>query len=279
VTLDVTELAKKAAEAAKHVPQHLQEAAFNRAFEALLNADAAPHTRPASRRGKSQAGRNAADTPASDVTVAKLDRTKHPEIGHNDTVLNNALRVLRAAKDDLNIDGLSATAIAKVLVDKFRCRVSRRGVSQALNDAGRYVNRHNEGNEVIFRIMAPGEDYLDSLSSAGEGSRPAVSRRPAKRRGPKRPAKGTSEQSAKSAKKSSSRSKGASGAATAMSHIYDGGFFSSPRTIGDIIENLKHDRGHTFKANELSPVLLRWLRAGKLKRTRNADGQYEYTTG
>jgi|GEM_PF-4032599 len=36
--IDLTRLIKEAAEASKHAPKHLQEAAFNKAFEALLAA-------------------------------------------------------------------------------------------------------------------------------------------------------------------------------------------------------------------------------------------------
>ena len=38
MSADVKRLVKQAAEAAKLAPEHLQEAAFNRAFEALLGA-------------------------------------------------------------------------------------------------------------------------------------------------------------------------------------------------------------------------------------------------
>jgi hypothetical protein len=57
------------------------------------------------------------------------------------------------------------------------------------------------------------------------------------------------------------------------------GFFRKPQTIGAITSHSGSTKGHHYKANEISPVLLRMLRDGRLKRTKNKDGQYEYTQG
>ncbi|MBT3014017.1 MAG: hypothetical protein KUF77_15850 [Candidatus Thiodiazotropha sp. (ex Lucina aurantia)] len=276
--LDIEALIKKAAEASKHAPEHLQEAAFNKAFDALMGEnqggghaldERGSSSTKKSRTKKKTNKKNTEDT----VSIDTLDRTQHPEIHHNSTALNNSLRLLRAAKDDLGIDGVTAASIANVLVDKFRCRITRQAVSMALNDAGRYVNRHKEGNLVIFRIMAPGEDYLDSLEepdSKGDATQ--------KKKKGKKTAKSTSGKKKSSSKKKSKKgtSGGKTGPATAMSDLYDKGYFSTSRTIADIIDKLKHDAGRTFKANELSPVLLRWLRSGKLNRKQNSESQYEY---
>lgn len=54
------------------------------------------------------------------------------------------------------------------------------------------------------------------------------------------------------------------------------GFFRSPQTIGSITKHASEKLGHHLKANECSPSLLRLLRQGRLKRSKNADHQYEY---
>lgn len=281
MSADVTRLVKQAAEAAKHAPKHLQEAAFHKAFEALVRAEQADTERPSPTKVRSRAAtprnRQPTDDPSSDHSLDQLDRTAHADINHNETVLVNCLRLLRAAKDDLGIDGLTASQIAKVLVEKFRCSVARQSVGRALNSAGRYVNRHTDGNLVVFKIMAPGDQYLSTLGSVGEdtGAVAVKKKTKSKRRAKKAPTSRAKTASSKqTGKKKASRR--AVGPATAMSQLYDEKFYSSPRTIAATINKLKHDLGRTFKPNELSPVLLRWLRSGKLSRSKNSDNQYEY---
>jgi hypothetical protein len=67
------------------------------------------------------------------------------------------------------------------------------------------------------------------------------------------------------------------GAFAGISQLLDSGFFSSGKTIGDIVAHCKAAKGHHYKANECSPALLRLLRDEKLTREKNDAGQYEYT--
>lgn len=76
-------------------------------------------------------------------------------------------------------------------------------------------------------------------------------------------------------KKSSSR--GGTGAYAAVSALYDNGFFKSSQTIRSVIAHCGTSKGHHFKANQISPPLLRMLRDGKLTRNKNSDNQYEYS--
>ena len=268
---DVSRLVKLAAEAAKEAPEHLQEAAFNKAFDALMaggqNPSLPTRQTPASRKNAHKKGTAILKGEEQD-SLDQLDRTAHADINHKDRSLNNSLRLLLAAKEDLGVDGLSAAQITRILVDKFRCRISRQAVSMALNGAGNYVNRHKEGALVIFQIMAPGEEYL-----AGVGKKPAEKSTTTGGRSPKKKTK-KSVRKAEESKKTSSPRKAGSFAAVTQLHAED--FFSSPRTIGDIIKHLKEQYGRTYKSNEISPALLRDLRAKKLTRARNAENQYEY---
>jgi len=67
------------------------------------------------------------------------------------------------------------------------------------------------------------------------------------------------------------------GAFAMISQLLGDKFFKTPRTISAIVAHCGTSKGHHYKANECSPVLLRLLRDGKLKREKNKDGQYEYT--
>ena len=59
--------------------------------------------------------------------------------------------------------------------------------------------------------------------------------------------------------------------------VYQTDFFKKPRTIGDILVHCETNLARKIKANEISGKLGRMVRNGELKRTKNADGQYEYT--
>lgn len=141
------------------------------------------------------------------------------------------------------------------------------------------MNRHREGSLVVFRIMAPGEEYLDTLKTrGGTGVKHLTTKKNGKKTTKPKPVKNAQPagKSQKSPQKPASHSKGKAGPAPAMAKLYEDGFFSAGRTLVDMIGKLKHDLGRIFKQNELSPVLLRWLRNGKLTRKLNADNQYEY---
>jgi len=174
---DLTELFKKAAEIAKAVPEALQEAAFNRAVDALMGQNAGLGA-----SGRENAGGKTGHKPpplspprhppAEETTdptarlLQSLDRTAYPQVLSSPRVLERSLCLLRAARDDFEIDGLGCAAIAKILTEKFRLRTTRQAVQQALDVAGDKVDRVTPpGGKTFYRIMHPGETYLDSPDS------------------------------------------------------------------------------------------------------------------
>ena len=66
------------------------------------------------------------------------------------------------------------------------------------------------------------------------------------------------------------------GGTAILSQLLAGDFFSSPRTIGDIVEHSKHNLARTIRPNEISGKLARLTRNQELSRSKNSDGQYEY---
>ena len=282
---DIAQLITEATEAVKDVPDDLRPVAFQKAFDALAGEQSgggpANYSPPSTVR-RTAGGRSKRQTPQSNnhssrSQLDQLDRTSHPKINQDATALANSLRVLQAARDDLGIDGLSGSDIAHVLTDKFRCQITRQAVSIALNRAGRYVNRHKDGNSVIFRIMSGGETYLSNHDSGAksEPAKPTKKRtKSTKKPSSKKNTKKATATTTKSAKKSSSKK--SPGAWAAVTQLYEEGFFSSAQTITSIIDHLKHSLGRTYKSTEMPAVLLRLLRNGKLQRTKNSDNQYEY---
>ena len=90
-------------------------------------------------------------------------------------------------------------------------------------------------------------------------------------------AAGAAPGSAKRASAKTGKKKGGgSGPIPTLNQIIEGAFFAKHRTLKDIIDHCRNDKARSFKPNELSGPLGRLVRDERLKRQKNADGQYEY---
>jgi hypothetical protein len=272
-------LFKKAAKISEAVPESLREAAFNRAVDALLGVKQAPSqgSPPKTRKtvkyisstGPSKGG-------DADPLLTELDHTAYPQMATAPRVLERALMLLRIAKDDFRIDGLGSSRIAKVLTEKFRYRTTYQAVQNALGAAANKVDRVSAGRKTTYRLMHPGELYLDAgqfgevrTPSRSQATKGKKSKKESRARKPTQKAlKRTSQ-----GKKASRRSKGS---LVAVKELVAEGYFSSARRIGDVQEHLQQKKGLSFKVTALSPVLLRLLRDNVIDRVKGEDGQYEY---
>jgi hypothetical protein len=159
---DLKELFKKAADIASEVPENMQQIAFTRALDLFLGK--APEAKAKTGRKRSAAvgkSKEKTEDASVELILQKLDRTKYPIMDELSDVLDRSLYVLRIAKDELNIDGFIASQIAKILTDKFRLPTSRQAVYARLSTAIKIVDSKPAGNATLFRIMQPGEKYLD----------------------------------------------------------------------------------------------------------------------
>jgi hypothetical protein len=270
------ELFARAAAIASKVPEAMQDAAFRRALDLLLDQDEAQSEGSSPRRANPSGSRKSNKRPGSGggkddpapILISSLDRTAYPQVTEADKLQDKALWLLRIANEDFSIDGLSAPEISKVLKDKFRLTYSRQGVMKALDKASRLVDRDTGGAVVRYRIMAPGEAYLDN--PAVEESRPASPRKP-------RPKKAKA-RATKSASGKQPKGKGRPTPFSVLEALVASGFFKEPQTIGKIRKHMEESQGRRYKANELSPALLRLLRSGRLARAKNDENQYEYSS-
>jgi len=106
-----------------------------------------------------------------------------------------------------------------------------------------------------------------------ESSRPAKQRR--RRAGKTRRSKSEDDKNdVVSPKRKASAARG--GPAQALNELLGEGFFKEKRTIGQIIDHLGSKKARSFKPNELSTTLTRFVRDNRLKRDRNGEGQFEY---
>jgi hypothetical protein len=79
--------------------------------------------------------------------------------------------------------------------------------------------------------------------------------------------------------KESGKKRGASkgnGPMPTLEQFIQEGFFNQKRTIGTVVDHCK-TKARNFKNNELSGPLGRLVQNNKLSRTKNADGQWEYS--
>lgn len=276
-------LFKRAAEIASAVPEPMREAAFHRALDALQQGTTSGQS---SRGARRRTGRSELKSGSSGVDPVRalndLARSRAADVDNETGALGKALALLRVAERELSIERLSAPQIANVLTEKFRWRVTRQAVTEALEKSGRLVDRRKEGRSVTYRLMQPGEQWLDADAEARGGatgaSRPGATRTGVTkkaRKGNKSAAKKAQPDAASSRPAAKSRG-GRTGPKAAVESLISSGYFSSPRTLADLQQNLQHDRALRFKPTDLSPALTRLLREGRLSRAKNADGQYEY---
>ncbi len=286
---DLKELFKQASEIAQQVPANMQEAAFNRALDLLTSnvERVGPGTSPALPRGvpKRQPAPQL-DAGATETLLNQIDSTQHPGVTSATKILDRALMVLKIALDEHDIDGLAPSAIAKVLTDKFRVSTEGGAVSMALGRATTLVNRvPGSGGGFIYRIMAPGNEYLVSLASPGAAKDARRSRayRPPNRgrangKGQPTEAKVVAPTAAQPVKqpRAARRSSGTPGPKAAVMSLIGAGFFNAGKTGQDVQAHLKTKRGFSFEPDQLRVALLRLVRDQALDREPNSDGDYEY---
>lgn len=268
-----------AADIAKKVPKHLQEAAFNRALDHLLAPRApAPDSRQARVSRKSTEVVSVAASHARDL-LSQIDRTRYPDVGTTARIADRALKVLQLADADLGVDGLSAAEIADILTKKFRLPVRANSIIKALERENETVDiRHSGERGRTFHLMAPGEDYLARLRAGEAPARGRQRGTPVKHSGAARKSTGKREKAApRSVRPAPKRTSGRPGPKAAVGQLISSGFFKTARTISEIQGELKHKRGHSYTLQELAPALVRSLRDQTLLRERNSSGQYEYT--
>jgi hypothetical protein len=71
---------------------------------------------------------------------------------------------------------------------------------------------------------------------------------------------------------------GRPGPGTMLKKLIEEEFFKKPKTIQDIIDHCQSKLAYAYVSSELSVALTRALRSGSLKRQKNAQKQFEYTS-
>ncbi len=280
---------RRAAEIASVVPESMHQAAFNRALDALMGTTqpASPGPTTPTRTTTPKAYELDKAKPADPVAdLMAMERSRAAEVDDAQGALAKALALLLVARRELSIDGLTPTQMASVLTDKFRWRVTRQAINQAMDTAGNRVDRVKGGRGSRYRLMQAGETWLatptderkpDAARAASGGGR-AATRRRRKAKGATNPSSvtevGTGAGDPPS--KPSSVRRPSRGPKAAVESLIDSGWFKTPRGLSAIRTELEHRLALRFKPTDLSPAMTRLLREGRLRRSKTEAGQYEY---
>ncbi len=279
---DLDKTFAKAAEIAQKLPENLQEAAFSRALDELLEESAqrsGAKNRRSSQRGTKPKPESQKAEAESENLLGTINKTEYPDIGATARVADRALKVLQLANEDHGTDGLTARQISEILTQKFRLPVTPNAVLMALQRESQTVDvRPGPNQKKIFHIMAPGDEYLKNLRSGETETRTCHKSKTAKKKAKKKPTVREKAASKKQASKKATQRKSTTlGPKAAVGKLIETGFFDNPRQISEIQEELKHNKGLTFRVEKLSTPLLRYVRDETLSRSRNDSGQYEYS--
>lgn len=137
--------------------------------------------------------------------------------------------------------------------------------------------------ELVFGV---GPENAPAASANGSGGQEAATSTPSRRKGRRRASPkprqdgshdtdATAEPKVRAARTGGSRK----GSVATLADLYAKGFFKTKRTIGQLVEHCDQNLALKFKSSDFSGTLARYVRDEKLKRAKNADGQYEYTQG
>jgi hypothetical protein len=266
------EIVSQAVALAKQAPAEMRSVAFTKVFDALVGDLAIHASKDVTTAPSATAGGRTRD-------LGSLDRTAHPAIETIGGTLERSLYILLVAHRELDIDWLTAAEISKVLQEKFRQSHTTNAVQKALNRAGRYVDRREFADGTKYRLMAPGEKHVASLTGPGNGNH--TPRPPSGKAMRSKPAIVSSEREDNTKPQASvvnkRPAKRGSGATAIVDELVTSGFFASEaRSLTNVADELAHKKARRLKLKELSVVMMRMVRAGKLVRELAADGVYLY---
>lgn len=169
---EITTAAKKAEQIAKDFEEPYKSIVFRTVLDKLLSGQS-PQVTPSPQHTKSTSPAPSGNENRIERICSSINRTNYPDISRLHSAKDKAIFVLRIARDNAGIDGLSALEISQILDKVFRLRVTRHAITMSLGPEAKLVDRKSiktkKGIEsFIYRVMAPGEEHLDNIIK-GEG--------------------------------------------------------------------------------------------------------------
>lgn len=265
---NMKKLFKDAAELAKGLPEHLQEAAFNRALDMFLGRESA-----AGGAAKGAAPRQAAPPPERPVLGLK----------NAGRVLRGSVAAFNAATGKVGLGKLDADVIADALEDHIG-PLNEGVVGKAIEGADVVVGTVYDRSAALANLLFPGsgdeepeeeeeDDEEDDNPVFRNGSPGRGGRKSSAKKRPAAKSGGRGRKAAPAAGKAKAnreKPKGA-GLTRLVTELIALGFFAPARTATQVALYLNR-KGIEITARELMPILLRLIQNGLL--SQDAHGRF-----
>jgi len=170
--MDAEEL-QKLTRQAKEAVADLEEPFKTEGFKIVLNKllEQKPSSRKATATIKARRFPSASSDDEVQSIISKLNRTEFQEINGLKTALDQALFILKIARDNAVVDGLLPLQISKILSLVFRIKTTSAAIGVALSNAGAYVDRKpvkvRGGTGYKYLLMQSGETHLTEVMGKG----------------------------------------------------------------------------------------------------------------
>ncbi|WP_298333856.1 hypothetical protein [uncultured Erythrobacter sp.] len=151
-------------------------------------------------------------------------------------------------------------------------------VKKQLSELSEVINKFKSEAvqlRIVEIVLGDGAEHGSADDAQNDASKPAP--KPGRRKATRSKATLKAKVDSAEAKTSKNTRSSGKGAVATVSELVDNGFFEKPKTINDIVSHCEEKLARRFKSNEFSGKLGRLTREGILDRTKNGDGQYEYT--
>ncbi|HYY48762.1 MAG TPA: hypothetical protein VFA17_08800 [Thermoplasmata archaeon] len=166
MSIPYAELAKKAKDEVADLEEPFRSIAYQTILQDLIQegkrAGPIEPKRPASTRAAA-----GVEDPVGIFMTNVVDAGPYAKLfASKGKLVEKSLAVLKIARDQLGIDGLTAPQISEVLTKKFRVsKVHTSNVARDVAKATEYVHRIAAGEEYKYLLMAAGEQRLQEVVS------------------------------------------------------------------------------------------------------------------
>ncbi len=167
MSIPYNELARRAKDEINGLEEPLRNIAFQIIFQDLILENKRNAQKEPKQHASSISPENVEDPVAIFMTnvVEAGDYVKL--FAANGKLIVKCLAVLKIAKDQLGIDGLSAVQLSQILTRKFRVsKVHASNVARDLSKATMFVNRIQHDGEYRYILMLTGEQAIQEELSA-----------------------------------------------------------------------------------------------------------------
>jgi hypothetical protein len=166
MSIPYDELAKKARGQVESLEEPYRSIAYETILQDLIRE--AKRNVPGERtRTKTPGSSEGVEDPVELFLTSVVDAGTYTKVfGVRGKLMEKSLAVLKLARDQLGIDGLTPPQISEILIKKFRvAKVHPQNVARDLAKATQYVHRLKAGNEYKYLLMTAGESHLEEVAS------------------------------------------------------------------------------------------------------------------